>query len=126
VRQRGPGGPDGGQQVDRECEEPVVVGHAEESTGAGRRRAHVVHDDVDTAERGDRRVDQLARTVRCGQIHGDRGRAGRGEFVAGGLGPGHDPDTLGGQRLYDRQPDALAGPGDHRDAAVQSQLHAGL
>ena len=86
-------------------------------------RPGVVDQDVDTAAALGGRGDQRARAVRGGEIGGDEGgrarRFQRLQFGAVVPGACDDVGARGGERLADRQADALARAGDDATLSVR-------
>ena len=95
--------------------------------GPARRAAAVVDEDVDSAERLDRLLDESREVLRVGQVAADRQpaeaiRLAR-ELVAP-AGEHGDVGTLGGERLRAREPDPGGGATDDRRSSAESEVHA--
>jgi hypothetical protein len=101
VREGRAHGADGGEEVDRHCPVPVLVGDVEEAVQAWADGADVVDEDVDGVEPADPLGDEGRRSVGRAQVDQDGVDAflisEDFEFGAAPHRAGHHADTFGGQ-----------------------------
>jgi isopenicillin-N N-acyltransferase like protein len=136
VRQRRPGAPDLGEQLDLDVGLPVVVGQRAELAGVG--PAGVVDQDVESAHRLVGRLDERGDLIGHGHVAHHRGDLtgsiggfladlvrGRFEFARVARAD-RDRHALGDQACGYRLTQPLRSAGDDRPAARQPELHLGF